>query len=135
MTRSCSTARPGSSQSKYIYRCSFFYLFFHCKLLYIIELNSPQLFYEHFLNCDTCFNWLPWSIMFPGLGKIFQDNSRQIYIVFVYRHSLWKQFTTHQQAIVRRVYQTWPREERIRYMFTKCRPVRIFCETFVVGIV
>ena len=25
--------------------------------------------YEHFLHCDTCFNWLPWSIMSAGLGK------------------------------------------------------------------
>ena len=43
-----------------------YFTFFHCKLLY----NSPPLFYEHFLNCDTCFNWLPWSIMSVGPGKV-----------------------------------------------------------------
>ena len=26
--------------------------------------------YEHFLHFDTCFNWLPWSIMSTGLGKL-----------------------------------------------------------------
>ena len=25
--------------------------------------------YEHFLHCDTCFNWLPWSTMSVGLKE------------------------------------------------------------------
>ena len=66
VTRSCSTARPGSSQSKYIYRCSFFYLFSTVSC----SITRPHFFMSTFWIATLVSIGCPGQSCLRDLGKL-----------------------------------------------------------------